>query len=310
MAPGQSSCSKPILPFIAMKPILAFVLLCFFWLSKPVAAQSGQPYAFSVTVAGYGQPIILIPGYSCSGDVWRETVAHLRQHYECHVLTLPGYAGVNPINQPILQTVRDQLIRYIGDKHLGKPILMGHSLGAFMSLWVASQIPDRVGPLICVDGVPFISALMDSTVTADSLRRNPQFNPETVARFYTNMPAEGYEARMTSAMLMQVRDTTRARQIAHWSALSDRKTLGYTYAELCTTDLREALARIKSPTLVLGSLYYNNPNLSRQALTSQYAKLPNKRIAVANAKHFIMYDDPTWLYGQIDGFLTREQANE
>jgi pimeloyl-ACP methyl ester carboxylesterase len=247
--------------------------------------------------------MILIPGYSCSGEVWNETVTHLKDRYECHVLTLPGYAGIQPIAQPILQTVRDQIIRYMREKHLDRPILMGHSLGAFMSLWVASQVPDQVGKLICVDGVPFISALMNPAANADSLRKNPQFNPETVATAYVNMPTEGYEARMTTAMLGQVRDTTHARQIAHWSALSDRKTLGYTYVEMCTTDLRDAIAHIESPTLVLGSLYYNNPDLSRQALTSQYAKLLNKTIAVANMKHFIMYDDPTWLYGQIDSFL-------
>lgn len=292
-----------------MKTLFSFSLLLLALLvdNQPTRAQTSLPYAFSVTVTGHGQPMILIPGYSCSGDVWTETVAHLKSRYECHVLTLPGYAGVGPIRQLILQTVRDQLIRYIQDKHLDKPVLMGHSLGAFMSLWVASQVPDRVGPLICIDGVPFISALLNPAATADSLRKNPQFDPETVATYYANMPTDGYEARMTQAMLTQVRDTTRARQIAHWSGLSDRKTLGYTYVEMCTTDLRDAIARIKSPTLVLGSLYVNSADVTRQALTSQYAKLPNKTMSIANTKHFIMYDDPTWLYQQIDGFLTSRE---
>ena len=288
-----------------MKTILAFTLLLLLWTTTSVVAQTSQPYAFSVTVTGHGQPMILIPGYSCSGEVWNETVAHLKNRYECHVLTLPGYAGVKPIAQPMLQTVRDEIIRYIRDKHLNKPIMMGHSLGAFMSLWVASQAPDQVGRLICVDGVPFISALMNPTANADSLRKNPQFNPETVAQFYVNIPADGYEARMTGAMMAQVSDTTHARQIAHWSALSDRKTLGYTYVTMCTTDLRNDLTRIQSPTLVLGSLYMNSADVSRQALTSQYAKLPNKTIEVASTKHFIMYDNPIWFYQQLDSFLQR-----
>lgn len=308
MAPTRSSYVELKNAFTTMKTFFAFALLLLFWLTTPVIAQTSRPYAFSVTVTGHGRPMILIPGYSCSGEVWNETVAHLKDRYECHVLTMPGYAGVQPISQPILQTVRTEIIRYIRDKHLTKPILLGHSLGAFMSLWVASQVPDLVGPLVCVDGVPFISALMDPTANADSLRKNPRFNPEAVATFYAGMPVGGYEDKMAKAMQMQVSDTTRARQIARWSAASDRKTLGYTYVEMCTTDLRSDIARIKSPVLVLGSLYYNNPDLSRQALTSQYAKLPNKTIAVANTKHFIMYDDPAWLYGQIDGFLNERKS--
>ncbi|GAB3750221.1 alpha/beta fold hydrolase [Spirosoma pomorum] len=113
-----------------MKTILCFIIL--------ITAQLSfaQPYSFQVTVTGKGQPVLLLPGYSCSGTVWNETVAHLQDRYECHVLTLPGYAGVAPIKQPVLQTVRDEIIRYIRDKRLDKPVLIGHSLGAFMSLWI------------------------------------------------------------------------------------------------------------------------------------------------------------------------------
>lgn len=293
-----------------MKTPFIFVLLLILWLNPARSntafggpTPASQPYAFSVTVSGQGPPMILIPGYSCSGDVWKETVAHLSNRYQCHVLTLPGYAGVSPITQPVLQTVRDEIIRYIRDQHLDRPILMGHSLGAFISLWVASQVPDRVGRLICVDGVPFISALANPAANADSLRKSPMYKPEAVAQYFAGMPTEGYETRMTQSMLAQVSDTTRARQIAHWSALSDRKTLGYTYVEISLTDLRNDIARIQSPTLVLGSLYMNSVDIARQALISQYAKLPHKTIVIANAKHFIMYDDPTWFFQQIDGFL-------
>ncbi|GAB4040210.1 alpha/beta fold hydrolase [Spirosoma jeollabukense] len=262
-----------------------------------------QPTSFSVTITGKGQSIILIPGYSCSGNVWHETVAHLSDHYQCHVLTLPGFAGVEPIRTPILQTVRDEIIRYIKEKHLGKPILMGHSLGAFMSLWVASTEPALISKLICVDGVPFISAMTNPAIKADSLRKSPVYNPDVVAQNFVNLPTVNYEANMTKSMLTQVSDSSRARQIAHWSALSDRRTLGYTLVEMSTTDLRSDIAAIKSPTLVLGSLYFTSEVTTERILNEQYKQLQNKTIAVAHTKHFIMYDNPTWFYQQIDQFL-------
>lgn len=297
MAPKRSSSFKLLNPFVHMKTILCSLLL--------LLAQWGmaQSYSFRVSVTGQGQPILLIPGYSCSGDVWQETVAHLRTRYECHVLTLPGYAGVDPIEQPILQTVRDQIIRYIRDKRLRKPILIGHSLGAFMSLWVGSTAPDLVGKLICVDGVPFISGMMNPKTSADSLRKLPMFNAEAVAQNFVNLPADSYEENMARSLRTQVADTSRARQIAQWSARSDRRTLGYTIVEMSLTDLRTDIARISSPVLVLGSLYMNSRETSMRILNEQYARVPNKVIAVADTKHFIMYDDPTWFLAQIDGFL-------
>ena len=262
-----------------------------------------QPTSFSVSITGKGQPIILIPGYSCSGDVWNETVAHLKDHYQCHVLTLPGFAGVPPIKAPILQTVRDEIIHYIKAKRLQKPILMGHSLGAFMSLWISSKEPALVGKLICVDGVPFISAMTNPNVTADSLRKNPMFNAEKVAQNFVNLPNDSYENTMARSMLTQVSDSARARQIAHWSALSDRRTLGYTFVEMSTTDLRKDIAVIQAPVLVLGSLYFNNEATTERILNEQYKELRPKTIRVAHTKHFIMYDNPQWFFQQIDQFL-------
>ena len=55
-----------------MHRILSFLLLSA--LASPAAAAA--PRAFSVEVTGHGAPIVLIPGLSCGGDVWRATVDH------------------------------------------------------------------------------------------------------------------------------------------------------------------------------------------------------------------------------------------
>ena len=132
-----------------MKKVFALLII-----SLIIMQTNAQTNAFKVEVSGKGQPIILIPGYSCSGEVWNETVAHLKDRYECHVITIAGYAGVPKLDTPILKTVRNELINYVKTKKLNKPMLIGHSLGAFMSLWVSSVEPDLFGKIICVDGLP------------------------------------------------------------------------------------------------------------------------------------------------------------
>jgi len=113
------------------------------------------PEILKVEVTGAGRPMILIPGLGCGGNVWDGTVAHFKDAYECHVVTLAGFAGQPAIGEPFLQQVRDGLSDYIRAKKLERPIIVGHSLGAFLAFWLAADRPDQTGPIIAVDGVPY-----------------------------------------------------------------------------------------------------------------------------------------------------------
>ncbi|MEW5676431.1 alpha/beta hydrolase [Flavobacterium enshiense] len=266
-----------------------------------------QHTSFDVKVIGKGQPVIMIPGYSCSGEVWNETVNRYQNQYQLHILTLAGYAGIKPIqNEEILKTVRNEIIQYVKDNKMKKPMLIGHSLGAFMTLWLHSTEPDLFGKSICVDGLPFVSAINNPSANAETLKKSAQYNKETVINNFKALPDEGYVKNMTKAMLYQVNDSIRAKQIAEWSYKSDRTTLGSTIVEMATTDLRKEVAKIKAPILVMASIF-GTKEASEKEYSTQYAELKNKTIKVADAKHFIMYDQPEWFYTQIDAFFNQNQ---
>ncbi|MBP8066041.1 MAG: alpha/beta hydrolase [Flavobacterium sp.] len=264
-----------------------------------------QHSSFEVKVIGKGQPVLLIPGYSCSGEVWNETVDHLKTNYQLHVLTLAGFGGTKPIqNDEILKTVRNEIIQYVKDNKMKQPMLIGHSLGAFMTLWLHSTEPDLFGKSICVDGLPFVSAIGKPETTAEAVKANPQFNKQAVIQNFKSLPSDGYVKNMTRAMLYQVNDSLRAKQIAEWSYKSDRTTLGSTIVEMSTTDLRQEISKIKAPVLVMASIF-GTKEVSEKEYNLQYAELKNKTIKVADAKHFIMYDQPEWFYAQIDAFFNQ-----
>jgi len=281
-----------------MKKIILAAICCIAILTT----NAQQTTAFQVTVTGHGHPLILIPGFSCSSDVWNETVDHLKSKYQCHVLTIAGYAGTKPIDSPVLKTVRDQLIEYVKQRKLDKPIIIGHSLGSFMALWVASTAPELFGKLICVDGMPFYAALNNPDANADSLRNDPAYNSAAVVENFEKQDNPGFIDRAAKALAWQVADTARARQIATWQYHSNKRTLGLTFIELATTDLRKAISKIQSPVLVLGSIYYTKEK-SYELIGQQFKLLQAAVIHVADSKHFIMYDQPEWFYNEIDSFL-------
>jgi pimeloyl-ACP methyl ester carboxylesterase len=126
-----------------MKASVFMVAYVFF--ASVVMAKGGKYDAFQVKVTGKGQPIILIPGATCSGDEWNETVAHLSGKYQCHVFTIAGYAGTAPMAKgPYLETIRKELEQYIEDQKLEHVILIGHSIGGFLSLCMASEMKDHL----------------------------------------------------------------------------------------------------------------------------------------------------------------------
>lgn len=95
---------------------------------------------------------------------------------------------------------------------------------------------------------------------------------------------------------------------AKWGEESDPKTVAQAMYELYVTDIRGELNKIKSPTLVIGTWVGYKPYATREsvekAFVDQYAKLAGRKISLTDtARHFVMLDDPDWLYRQIDDFL-------
>ncbi len=276
-------------------------------IDAPTASIVPSVYpSFKVSVIGNGQPMILIPGLASSGEVWDSTVKQFcgRDRYECHVLTLAGFAGVTPIATPLLPTVVTQLVEYIDTKKLKRPIMVGHSLGGFLALRMAADYPDKFGRLIIIDSLPALGAVQMPDITPEQLK-------SMAARMLAGMKsqdkalaAEG-QKKSISSMVTKPEDVER---VLGWGSKSDPNTVFSAMHDLIATDLRQDIARIKSPTLVLGTWIAYKDYAPRSAIEatykSQYQKLNGVVIEVAdNARHFIMYDDPKWMFERMENFL-------
>jgi pimeloyl-ACP methyl ester carboxylesterase len=96
--------------------------------------------------------------------------------------------------------------------------------------------------------------------------------------------------------------------IAPTCAKSDPKAVNQAMYELMTTDLRDDTARIKSPVLLIGSGSFATSPEMLKAVQARYeaqvAKAPNHKVLIAEkAKHFIMLDDPKFMFSAMDDFL-------
>jgi pimeloyl-ACP methyl ester carboxylesterase len=260
--------------------------------------------AFRVNVSGHGRPMILIPGLSSSGETWDTTAAHYKDRFECHVLTVAGFAGVPRIPAPMLAKVREGLADYIRKNKLQKPVIVGHSLGGTIAMDLAARYPDLPGRVVIVDSYPFLMGVMGDTT--------PEKAREYVAQmkgYFSSMSQDSYERYVksgisTRSMVTKESDFDR---ITAWGLASDRTAVSDAMVELYGLDLREDVAKIKCPTLVLGS-YIGFPQATREGveanLKKQYALLQGVETDVSDhAHHFIMWDDPDWMFARMDRFL-------
>ena len=281
-------------------------------------ATADDTRSFHVQVRGTGRPIVLIPGLASSGDTWTTTVTHLGNRCTCHVLTLAGFAGAPPRSGPLFATVRRQLAEYIREQRLDHPVVIGHSLGGMLALGLAADHPDLAGPLVIVDALPFLAGPNMQVKTAEEAR-------PVVARMeaaMSKMTSEQWDAYAKSGASTRymVTSATDAATLIEWSAATDRHTLVRALTEAYTVDLREDIARITTPVLVLATwrgwhdqLAANKIDVPKaafaQSFAEQYARIPRLHLALHDtARHFIMWDDPEWFFSEIDAFLTDPEA--
>ncbi len=262
--------------------------------------------SFQVEIHGTkGAPaMILIPGLASSGEVWAQTVARYGPRYECHVLTLAGFAGVPAAEkQPgFLLRVRLDLAAYIKANKLRQPTLLGHSLGGFVALSLAAAEPSLAGDLVIVDALPALAAVFPAAFDPAPMRD----------RILAQSRAEYEEFIRSGASLRpMVTSPAHLQRLQQWSLQSDQWTVAHAMFELYNADIRAELPNVRSRTLILGSWFAMKDFTTRDAVEAnfrkQYAPLPRHRFALSNTgRHFLMYDDPDWFFSQIDQFLTPE----
>jgi N-formylmaleamate deformylase len=304
-----------------MQPILLLLALIGALSSETAFAQKDPTpsYTFAVRIVGHGKPMILIPGYNGSPDTYNEVVAHFKDSYTCYVVTLAGFAGqpVSGSYDHLLQRQRDDIIRYIVDHHLDHPVIVGFSFGGSLALWIATTIPKLIGQFIDIDGTPFDAALSANSFNKDSLVRITAtkyskaltYTPDDWKRrdslFHTDSAIKADDPWMHKIMS----DSARIAEILVWDKASDFRSSVLMQLETDTLDLTEAVARIRTPILVLGSWVswdYASKDAGIKDYKRAWAKASNTTIVFSDhGKHFLMYEDLTWLTTQMDAFLRK-----
>ena len=278
------------------------------WSAGPgVRAQT--PFSsrrIAVTVRGRGADVLLIPGLASTAEVWRGVADRLAGKRRVHLVSVRGFgdlpAGANA-SGAVMAAVAAEVRRYINERRLERPAIIGHSMGGQLGLRVAADAGTRVGRVMVVDASPFFPALISPDATVGDV--------EPIAQLaYQAIHFLGDEALRSRGREMGLElggATDAVFGSLGWQG-GDRRVLAQSLYEVMTVDLRRRLPDITAPvTVVYG---WSADEASPRSRTDRlfrgaYARLrtPAAFVPIEGAEHMVMIDQPTRFMAAVDRFL-------
>jgi pimeloyl-ACP methyl ester carboxylesterase len=107
--------------------------------------------------AGNGPVLVFLHGAGDHAGAWSEVAPAFKDRYRVILLDLPGHGRSAPKDGPLpLGTILEG-VTFLLDKHVARDsgiILVGHSLGAWVTMLYAREHPERVERIIAINGGP------------------------------------------------------------------------------------------------------------------------------------------------------------
>jgi N-formylmaleamate deformylase len=262
----------------------------------------------SVKVQGKGQPLILIPGLMSDGSVWQASEKYLAKRYQVHTVSIAGFAKTAACASAdnILPKVKSELLNYIKHHNLQKSILIGHSLGAFLSFSLAIDNEQLFSAIIAVDGLPYVAPIF--TRSAATQPKDMKQQAEYIKNIYLQATHQQVADMTKQGINIQATSMESQEAVIAMAKSSDQKTVASALHFLMTTDLREPLKQVKTPLLLIAAQgVFTNEQDRLNASTlyqQQISDVTNAKLVVnSQVRHFIMWDDNEWLMTETDSFL-------
>lgn len=264
--------------------------------------------AFEVErLEGKGPPLIFIPGLASGSWTWRQDAVRLAKQHTVYLVTVPGFDGRPAEPGTTLESLQQDLGKLIEDKHLERPVLVGHSMGGTLALAFAAAHSDRIAGVIAVDGLPVFPGTEGMTGDRSPLAHNAR------AQIENQTPEQFAAYQQTYMKRVGAIDAAVAANIAGNSSRSDPKAVAEFAAQLLLLDLRPKLTGVKVPVVEISPFYETDfapMGINEDAKTNYYRTLlagieKLDVLSVSPARHFVMFDQPEKFAATLDQALAK-----
>jgi len=134
----------------------------------------------SKTYGDKGRELIVIHGLFGMSDNWNTLGKQFAKYCKVHLIDLRNHGRSPHANEFNYDVMREDVLEYMNENNIQKPILLGHSLGGKVAMKFAFTYPEKIEKLIVADMSP--------------RRYNTDF-VQNLLQVICNLPLEDFEKR-------------------------------------------------------------------------------------------------------------------
>jgi len=95
-------------------------------------------------VVGNGKPVVLIHGFAEDGEIWNNQIDFLKDYFKLIIPDLPGTGKCELIEDMSIEGMAELIKVIIAEENISQVILIGHSMGGYITLALAEKYPELV----------------------------------------------------------------------------------------------------------------------------------------------------------------------
>jgi pimeloyl-ACP methyl ester carboxylesterase len=260
--------------------------------AAPAAAEKGEPIAgtprivvaadgvhVQYRVYGSGEPaIVLIHGWSCDSNYWREQVPELAKKYTVVTVDLAGHGGTDGNRSEWTMTRFGQdVAAAVGTVPNEKLILVGHAMGGPVAVEAARLLKNRVIGIIGVDAFKSIGKPPPTKAQVDAIMK--KFEADFIGQT---------RSIVTSHFLAPGANEDLKRKVAYDMSLSSPRVGIPSMRAVMEYDFAGPLKDVSVPIVAI------NSNLGEPVNEARIRKvLPKfRQVVLEGTGHFLMMEAP------------------
>ena len=272
-----------------------------------------------VEVVGRGPiPLVLVSDLDYGGTVYRSFAELHADRFTSTIVTLPGAEGTPapPLDGPVTETpwldnAEQAVLKVMDSRGLREPVIVGVMGGVYVAARLALEHPERFRAAVLLHGL--VRAPRLSPVDPTRWATQEELQAAASATIPPLFPADeeaavaGYWASAAASAL----DSVAARKLTEPAARTHPNVLGRYLAELAVTDLHDAFADLRVPTLVIPSVHdHRSPTFNTEMGTGQwrslaldYPDIPMTVVPFETTRNYAPVDRPDELAWALEAFL-------
>lgn len=248
------------------------------------------------TISGSGPTVVLLHGYLENHSIWDELTENFKDKFTIIAPDLPGFGQSDVFGESHPMTFMAEAVKAILDQEKKEKVVMvGHSMGGYVTLAFAEQFPERLNGLALFHS----QAAADTPKAQQNRRRSIEVvtsgHKKYINKFIPDLFAEENKtafAEKIKSLCHEAEKISPEGIVAALNGMAERK------------DYRPLLKKLNIPVLfIVGK---KDPRVNPEMISEQMI-LPkdSEAILVNNAGHMGQFEAPDKIFPVLESFCER-----